>query len=110
MADLPPGDSFLGAVTDIDPDDWQSPALLDQLVPTSVKVTIGEGEKKMQDLQLGRPRVVNQRTRTVPTTPMLRMPAPNCRFTGVALRLARCVTGPTPTICNDAAVTGAPLE
>ena len=40
-------------VTDIDPDDWQDPAVLDKLVPTSVKVTIGEGEKKVQDLQLG---------------------------------------------------------
>ena len=54
MPDLPPGDYLLGAVTDIDPDDWQNPAVLDQLVPTSVKVTIGEGEKKVQDLQLGR--------------------------------------------------------
>jgi hypothetical protein len=54
MADLPPGDYLLGVVTDIDPEDWQNPALLDRLVPTSVKVTIGEGEKKVQDLQLGR--------------------------------------------------------
>lgn len=56
MADLPPGDYLLGVVTDVDPEDWQNPALLDQLVPTSVKVTIGEGEKKVQDLQLGRQR------------------------------------------------------
>jgi hypothetical protein len=54
MPDLPPGDYLLGVVTDVDPDDWQDPAILDQLVPTSVKVTIGEGEKKVQDLQLGR--------------------------------------------------------
>jgi hypothetical protein len=54
IADLPPGDYLLGAVTDIDPDDWQNPAVLDQLVPASIKVTIGEGEKKVQDLQLGR--------------------------------------------------------
>jgi hypothetical protein len=53
IADLPPGDYLLGVMTDIDPDDWQNPALLDQLVPASVKVTIGEGEKKVQDLQLG---------------------------------------------------------
>jgi hypothetical protein len=54
MPDLPPGEYLLGVVTDIDPDAWQNPAVLDQLVPTSVKVTIGEGEKKVQDLQLGR--------------------------------------------------------
>jgi hypothetical protein len=54
MVDLPPGDYLLGVVTDIDPEDWQNPALLEQLAPTSVKVTIGEGEKKVQDLQLGR--------------------------------------------------------
>jgi hypothetical protein len=53
MPDLPPGDYLLGAVTDIDPDDWQNPAVLDQLVPASVNVTIGEGEKKVQDLQVG---------------------------------------------------------
>jgi hypothetical protein len=54
MPDLPPGDYLLGVVTDVDADDWQNPALLDQLVPASVKVTIGEGEKKVRDLQLGR--------------------------------------------------------
>jgi hypothetical protein len=54
MPDLPPGEYLLGVVTDIDPDDWQDPAVLEQLAPTSVKVTIGEGEKKVQDLQLGR--------------------------------------------------------
>lgn len=53
MPDLPPGEYLLGVVTDIDPDDWQNPAVLDQLVPASVKVTIGEGEKKVQDLQVG---------------------------------------------------------
>jgi hypothetical protein len=54
MPDLPPGEYLLGVMTDIDPDDWQNPTVLDQLAPASVKVTIGEGEKKVQDLQLGR--------------------------------------------------------
>ncbi len=54
MPDLPPGDYLVGVVTDVDPEDWQNPALLDQLVPTSAKVTIGEGEKKVQDLQTRR--------------------------------------------------------
>jgi hypothetical protein len=52
MADLPPGDYWLGVVTDIDPEDWQDPALLEQLAASSIKVTIGEGEKKVQDLQM----------------------------------------------------------
>ena len=60
---MPPGDYLLSVVTDIDPEDWQNPALLDQLVPTSVKVTIGEGEKKEQDLQLGRQTTRAPRTR-----------------------------------------------
>ena len=55
IPDLPPGDYLVGVVTDIDPEDWQDPALLDQLAPSSVKVTIGEGEKKVQDLQIKRP-------------------------------------------------------
>jgi hypothetical protein len=52
MQDLPPGEYLLSIVTDIDPEDWQNPAVLDRLVPTSVKVAIGEGEKKVQDLLL----------------------------------------------------------
>ncbi len=59
MPDLPPGDYLLGVMTDIDPDDWQNPALLEQLMPTSITVAIGEGEKKIQDLLLGRdPRAI----------------------------------------------------
>jgi hypothetical protein len=53
MPDLPPGDYLLGVVTDVEPEDWQNPALLEQMAPTSVNVTIAEGEKKVQDLQLG---------------------------------------------------------
>lgn len=53
MPDLAPGDYLVGVVTDVDPEDWQNPALLEQMTPTSVKVTLGEGEKKVQDLQLG---------------------------------------------------------
>ena len=54
MVDLPPGEYLLGVVTDIDADDWENPAVLDQLVPTSIKIRIAEGERKVQDLQLGR--------------------------------------------------------
>jgi hypothetical protein len=52
IADLPPGDYLLGAVTDIDQDDWQDPAVLERLVPASLKISIAEGEQKTQDLKL----------------------------------------------------------
>jgi hypothetical protein len=53
MKDLPPGEYFLGAVTDADQDDWQSPAFLETLQAASLTITIGAGEKKVQDLRMG---------------------------------------------------------
>lgn len=52
MSGLPPGDYLLAAVLDIDPDDWNDPAFLEQLVPASIKLTLGEGEKKTQHLRI----------------------------------------------------------
>jgi hypothetical protein len=52
MNGLPPGDYLLAAVLDIDPDDWNDPAFLEQLVAASIKVTLGEGEKKTQHLRI----------------------------------------------------------
>ena len=49
---LPPGDYLLAAVLDIDTDDWNDAAFLDQLVPASIKLTLGEGEKKTQHLRI----------------------------------------------------------
>jgi hypothetical protein len=54
IRDLPAGDYLLSALPDLDPDDAFSPAFLAQLVPASVRITIGEGEKKRQDLGLAR--------------------------------------------------------
>jgi hypothetical protein len=54
LKNLPAGEYLLAAVLDIDQDDWNDPAFLDQLVPASIKITIGEGEKKTQDLRIGR--------------------------------------------------------
>jgi hypothetical protein len=51
---LPPGDYLLGAVTDVDPDDWLEPGFLDRLTAASVKVTLGEGEKRVQNLAMGK--------------------------------------------------------
>jgi hypothetical protein len=54
FVDLAPGDYVLAAVTDMEPDAWRDPAFLRSLVDGGVRVTIGEGEQKTQDLRIGR--------------------------------------------------------
>jgi hypothetical protein len=50
---LPPGEFYLAALTEFDPTQWSSPAFLEQVVPGAIKITVGEGEKKTQDVRLG---------------------------------------------------------
>lgn len=50
---LPAGDYQLGAATDLQPGEWNDPALLEDLFPFSVKLTIREGETTRQDLRIG---------------------------------------------------------
>jgi hypothetical protein len=52
IAGLPPGDYLLAALTDVEPGEWNDRAFLELLVPAGIKVSIGEGEKKKQDLQI----------------------------------------------------------
>jgi hypothetical protein len=52
MFALPPGEYYLTAVTDIGPEEQYDPAFLDELVKASVRFTLGEGERKVQDLRL----------------------------------------------------------
>jgi hypothetical protein len=52
LEDLPAGEYYLAALTDLDPADWQTPEFLDAVVPVALKLTIGEGERKRQDLRL----------------------------------------------------------
>jgi hypothetical protein len=52
MAGLPPGDYLLAALTDVEPGEWNDRAFLEMLVPAGVKVSLGEGEKRRQDLQI----------------------------------------------------------
>ena len=47
---LPPGEYQLAALTDVEQGEWFDPAFLTRLLPASVAITIGEGEKKVQDL------------------------------------------------------------
>ena len=53
FADLPPGEYLIAALTDLDPIDLQDPAFLEQIASAGAKVTIAEGEKKVQDLKMG---------------------------------------------------------
>ena len=53
VSGLPAGEYYLCAVTDLDPNDLYDSAFLDQLIAGSFKITLGEGEKKVQDLRLG---------------------------------------------------------
>jgi hypothetical protein len=54
IRDLPPGDYLLAAVDDVEPGAWVEPAFLDKLRATAVRVHLGEGEQKTQDLRLVR--------------------------------------------------------
>lgn len=50
---LPPGEYFLAALTDLETGEWNDPALLEQLVATSAKVTLRDGETTTQDFRVG---------------------------------------------------------
>ena len=50
---LPAGDYEIAAVDDVEPGEWYDPAFLQRLLPSAVKVTVAEGEKKVQDLKIG---------------------------------------------------------
>jgi len=52
LSGLPPGEYFLCALTEIDPEQQYDPAYLEQFVPASIKISIADGEKKVQDLRI----------------------------------------------------------
>jgi hypothetical protein len=58
--DLVPGDYLLAALTDFDPADLRSdagvvdPAFAQQFAASSIKVSVGDGEQKRQDVRVGR--------------------------------------------------------
>ncbi len=49
---LPPGEYYLAVLTDFDPARSSDVSLLESLIPSAVKVTIGEGERKTQDYRI----------------------------------------------------------
>lgn len=52
LKNLPAGDYLLCALTDVEDGEWNDPGFLDPFVAASVKITLADGEKKVQDLQL----------------------------------------------------------
>ncbi len=52
MPNLPPGDYLMTAVTDLEPGEQFDPAYLELISRSAITVTIGDGEKKTQDLRL----------------------------------------------------------
>ena len=52
IPNLPPGEYLMTAVTDMEPGEQFDPAVLELLSRSAVALTLGEGEKKTQDLRL----------------------------------------------------------
>ena len=50
---LPPGQYRVAVLTDLDPADLADSSFLDALAGAAVTVTLGEGERKTQDLRIG---------------------------------------------------------
>jgi hypothetical protein len=50
---LPPGQYYVAAVPEYERAIWNTPEYLEQVVPGAITVTIGDGEKKTQDIKLG---------------------------------------------------------
>ena len=51
FAMLPAGDYFVVAVDDVEQGEWFDPAFLEQVRDAAVKLTIGDGEQRTQDLK-----------------------------------------------------------
>lgn len=52
FGDIPAGDYVIAALTDLDPLDLLDMTFLEQIAPAGVKVTVAEGERKVQDLRI----------------------------------------------------------
>jgi hypothetical protein len=49
-----PGDYFLVVLTDLEPADLYDPSFLEQLVPSGIRITLAEGDKKTQNLRIAK--------------------------------------------------------
>jgi Carboxypeptidase regulatory-like domain len=52
IAGIPPGEYYLAMINEFQPNEWYTPAFLQQVVPGAMRLTLGEGEKRTQDLKL----------------------------------------------------------
>ena len=58
MQDLPPGEYYLAALTDLAPDDLRDPDFLGSITSSGIRVTIGPGEQKTQNIRLATPALI----------------------------------------------------
>jgi uncharacterized protein (DUF2141 family) len=52
IMDLPAGEYWIVALGDVNGNEWQRADFLDKIAPAGVAVTLGEGERKVQDLRI----------------------------------------------------------
>ena len=52
--DLPAGEYFLAALSDLAPDEWRDRAFLELAAPAALRFTLGAGEQKTQDIRIAR--------------------------------------------------------
>lgn len=52
VRNLPAGSYMIVAVTDVEPGEWYDPEFLSQLAGVAMRFTLGEGEKKRQDIRI----------------------------------------------------------
>jgi hypothetical protein len=55
MQDLPPGEYYVAALTDLAPDDLRNADFLGSIAAAAIRVTIGLGEQKTQNIRLTGP-------------------------------------------------------
>jgi hypothetical protein len=49
---LPAGEYYLAAVTDVSKDEQYDPAFLKALIPAAIRITLGTGDRKTQDVRV----------------------------------------------------------
>jgi hypothetical protein len=52
LTDLPPGEYFLAALTDLDPRELEDPDFLEQAAQAAIKVSVVEGRTTVQDIRI----------------------------------------------------------
>jgi hypothetical protein len=52
VIDLPAGDYYVAALTDLNLDEWKNAEFLSALVPAAVRVAIADGQRRVQNLRI----------------------------------------------------------